>query len=51
MKAYDTLWGYRAGNQWLANFTRLHRTSCASLFSLRNGFTAYFTLSPVTVLC
>src|SRR5258707_10515743 len=37
MKAYDTLWGYCAADQWLANFTRLHRTSCDSLFSLARG--------------
>src|SRR6478672_13873325 len=46
MKAYDTLWGYRAGDQWLAESTGLHRTSLDSLFSLRNGFTAYNVLSP-----
>ena len=48
MKAYDTLWGYRAGDQWLAKSTGLHRTSCDSLFSLRNGFTAYNVISPAT---
>ena len=35
MKAHDTLWGYRAGDQWDGNFTRLYRTSCDYLFSLR----------------
>src|SRR6476620_5644628 len=33
MKAYDTLWGYCAADQWLAESPRLHRTSCDSLFS------------------
>src|SRR4051812_46825529 len=46
MKAGDTLWGYCADDQWLAESTRLHRTSRDSLFSLRNGFTAYFVLFP-----
>ena len=46
MQAYDTLWGYCAGDQWLAESTRLHRTSWDYLFSLRNGFTAYFVLFP-----
>src|SRR5258708_34466634 len=48
MKAYGTLWGYCSGDQWVAESTRLHRTSWDSLFSLRNGFTAYNVLSPVT---
>jgi hypothetical protein len=46
MKACDTLWGYRAVDQWLAESTRLHRTAWEYLFSLRNGFTAYNVLSP-----
>ena len=46
MKAYDTLWGYFARDQWLAESTGLHRTSWDSLFSLRNGFTAYCALTP-----
>ena len=46
MKEYDTLWGYCAADQWLAESTRLHRTTYEYLFSLRNGFTAYFVLSP-----
>src|SRR3954471_5126864 len=46
MKAYDTLWGYRAADQWLGESTGLHRTSWDSLFSLRNGFTAYGVISP-----
>jgi hypothetical protein len=45
MKAYDTLWGYCARNQWDANSTRLYRTSCDYLFSLRSGLTAYAVLS------
>ena len=48
MKAYDTLWGYRAGDQWDGYFTRLYRSSRDSLFSLGNGFTAYAVLSPGT---
>ena len=47
MKACDTLWGYYTADQWLAESTGLHRTSWDYLFSLRNGFTAYFVLSPV----
>src|SRR3954465_7643511 len=45
MKAYDTLWGYCACDQWDANSTALHRTSCSFLFSLRDGWTAYAVLS------
>jgi len=45
MKAYDTLWGYYAGDQWLAESTGLHRTPWDSLFSLRSGWTAYAVLS------
>src|SRR6267142_409687 len=37
MKAYDTLWGYCAGDQWLANFTQLHTTAHDFLFSLAQG--------------
>ena len=39
--------GILRGDQWLAESTGLHRTSWDFLFSLRNGFTAYFVLSPV----
>jgi hypothetical protein len=46
MKSHGTLWGYCSGDQWLAESTRLHRTSWDSLFSLRNGFTAYNVISP-----
>jgi len=46
MEGYDTLWGYCAADQWLTEFTPLHRTSWDSLFSLRNGFTAYDALAP-----
>jgi hypothetical protein len=46
MKACDTLWGYCGADQWLAESTRLHRTSWDYLFSLRNGFTAYNVISP-----
>src|SRR3954451_9311941 len=46
MEACDTLWGYRAVDQWLEESTGLHRTSWDYLFSLRNGFTAYSVLSP-----
>src|SRR6476659_1150728 len=45
MKAYDTLWGYYAGDQWLAESTGLHRTPWDSLFSLRSGWTTYAVLS------
>src|SRR4051812_42488042 len=45
MEAYDTLWGYCACDQWDANCTRLYRTSCGYLFSLRDGWTAYAVLS------
>ena len=38
--------GELAADQWLAEFTGLHRTSQGYLFSLRNGFTAYNVLSP-----
>ena len=48
MKAHGTLWGYYTGDQWLAESTGLHRTSWDSLFSLRNGFTAYAVISPET---
>src|SRR5712671_5464366 len=37
MKACDTLWGYCAGDQWLAESTVLHRTSHDYLFSLAQG--------------
>src|SRR6188768_981577 len=37
MKAHGTLWGYCAGDQWLAESTGLHRTSCVYLFSLAQG--------------
>ncbi len=48
MKAHDTLWGYCAVDQWLANFTGRHRTSCDSSLSRHNGFTAYAVISPAT---
>jgi hypothetical protein len=35
-------------DQWLAASMRLSATPYASLFSLRNGFTAYAVLSPAT---
>jgi len=47
MKAYDTLWGYCVGDQWLGDSTGLYTNPYGSLFSLRNGFTAYSELSPV----
>jgi len=47
MKAYDTLWGYRPGDQWLGESTGLSTNPYGSLFSLRSGFTPYFVLSPV----
>src|SRR4029077_15529284 len=47
MKAYDTLWGYCTGDQWLGYSTGLSTNPYRSLFSLRSGFTAYFVLSPV----
>ena len=40
--------GILRGDQWLAESTRLHRTSCDYLFSLRNGLTAYAALSLET---
>ena len=46
MEAYDTYGDIARAINGLADFTRLHRTSCDSLFSLRNGFTAYFVLFP-----
>ena len=46
MKAYDTLWGYRPGDQWLGESTGLSTNPYGLLFSLRNGFTAYNVLSP-----
>jgi hypothetical protein len=46
MKACDTLWGYCVGDQWLGDSTGLSTNPYGSLFSLRNGFTAYFALSP-----
>jgi hypothetical protein len=48
VEAHNSLWGYRAGDQGDGYFTRLYRTSRDSLFSLRNGFTAYALLSPAT---
>jgi len=44
VEAHNSLWGYRAGDQGDGYFTRLYRTSRDSLFSLRNGFTAYAVL-------
>ena len=46
-RACDTLRGDCAADQWLAESIRFHRTSWDFLFSLRNGFTAYFVLFPV----
>src|SRR5580765_5305453 len=37
MKAYDMLWGHCAGDQWLAESTGLHTTTCVYLFSLAQG--------------
>ena len=48
MKACDGLWGYYTADQWLAESTGLHKTQWDYLFSLRNGFTAYFVLSRST---
>src|SRR6478609_1151970 len=50
MEACDTLWGYCSGDQWVAESIRLHRTPWCPLFSLRNGFTAYNELSPVSLV-
>src|SRR6266478_1484365 len=47
---YGIIWGQLLADQWLADSTRFSATPYASLFSPRNGFTAYFALSPVTTL-
>ena len=39
--------GILRGDQWLGDFTGVSANPYGSLFSLRNGFTAYFVLSPV----
>src|SRR5207342_1205207 len=45
-EAYGILWGHFSTDQWLAESIRVHGSPSASLFSLRNGFTAYSVLSP-----
>src|SRR5437763_17077076 len=48
MEAYDTLWGYHAADQWLEDSMGLSRNPYGIRHSLRNGFTAYNVISPVS---
>ena len=50
VNAYGIILGYTVIDQWLRVSTGLSAIPYGSLFSLRNGFTAYFVLSPVTGL-